>query len=131
MTEIYLEWINKAEGDYHTALRDFRARKYPNYDSACFHAQQCIEKYFKAILQKENLYFPKTPDLNVLLELFLPTYHLWEVHRNDLKILSIFAMEFRYPGEIATKEETQEDIRIMKRIREKFKSLIYLSSEKS
>lgn len=105
MTEIYLEWIDKAEGDYHTALRDFRARKYPNYDSACFHAQQCIEKYFKAILQKENLYFSKTRDLNVLLDLFLPTYSMWEVHRNDLKILSIFAVEVRYPGETATHEE--------------------------
>lgn len=131
MKEIYLEWINKAEGDYHTALRDFRARKYPNYDSACFHAQQCIEKYCKAVLQKGNLYFPKTHDLNILLDLFLPIYPMWEIYRNDLKTLSIFAVEFRYPGESATKEEANDAINIMKRIREEFKTILYLDTIKS
>jgi|GEM_PF-3614814 len=33
------EWIAKAEGDYHAAGVLFRARKYPNYDAACFHAE--------------------------------------------------------------------------------------------
>lgn len=41
------EWIKKAEGDFQTALREERARKQPNYDAACFHAQQSIEKYLK------------------------------------------------------------------------------------
>lgn len=35
------EWISKAEGDWHSAQRENRARKQPNYDAACFHAQQC------------------------------------------------------------------------------------------
>ena len=39
------EWIAKAEGDFTTALREHRARKSPNYDAACFHAQQCAEKH--------------------------------------------------------------------------------------
>jgi HEPN domain-containing protein len=38
------EWLGKADGDYHTAERELRACKHPNYDSACFHAQQCAEK---------------------------------------------------------------------------------------
>lgn len=44
------EWIIKAEGDFATAQREMRARKDPNYDAACFHAQQCAEKYLKALL---------------------------------------------------------------------------------
>jgi HEPN domain-containing protein len=44
------EWIAKAEGDFTTAQRELRARKSPNFDAACFHTQQCIEKYLKAIL---------------------------------------------------------------------------------
>jgi HEPN domain-containing protein len=42
------EWISKAEGDFASSGRELRARKDPNYDSACFHAQQCAEKYLKA-----------------------------------------------------------------------------------
>lgn len=48
MPSLSQEWIQKAEGDYATAIREYRARKLPNYDAACFHAQQCVEKYLKA-----------------------------------------------------------------------------------
>jgi HEPN domain-containing protein len=66
------EWVNKAEGDHNTARREIRARKLPNYDSACFHAQQCAEKYLKARLQEASFGFPLTHDLEVLLRLLLP-----------------------------------------------------------
>ena len=49
--EIVNEWIKKAKGDFNSALREYRARKFPNYDAGGFHAQQCIEKYLKALLQ--------------------------------------------------------------------------------
>jgi HEPN domain-containing protein len=42
-----LEWLVKADADYVTANRELRARKMPNYDAACFHAQQCVEKLLK------------------------------------------------------------------------------------
>ena len=53
-----LEWVDKAEADYETALREFRARRQPNFDDACFHAQQCIEKYLKARLIEAGIAFP-------------------------------------------------------------------------
>jgi HEPN domain-containing protein len=40
MKPLTREWVKKAEGDFQTAQRETRARKLPNYDSACFHAQQ-------------------------------------------------------------------------------------------
>ena len=49
---IVKEWVDKAEGDFTTASREWRARKCRNHDAVCFHAQQCIEKYLKALLQK-------------------------------------------------------------------------------
>ena len=49
MTELLEEWVNKAAGDYHTALRESEAAVNPNYDAVCFHAQQCIEKLIKII----------------------------------------------------------------------------------
>jgi HEPN domain-containing protein len=36
-------------GDFATVEREVRARKNPNYDGVCFHAQQCAEKYLKAL----------------------------------------------------------------------------------
>jgi len=34
-----LEWIHKAEEDWHVAQMSYRARKHPSYDAAVFHAQ--------------------------------------------------------------------------------------------
>ena len=83
MKPITLEWVEKAEGDYASAQRELRARKSPNYDSACFHAQQCAEKYLKARLQEAEISFPKTHDLTKLLDLLLPVEPCFE----NLRIL--------------------------------------------
>jgi HEPN domain-containing protein len=37
------EWVEKAEGDWHTAGRELKATEFPNYDAVCFHAQQCAD----------------------------------------------------------------------------------------
>ena len=37
MNPLTLEWVEKAEGDFITAGREYRARKTPNYDAVCFH----------------------------------------------------------------------------------------------
>jgi hypothetical protein len=63
------EWVEKAEGDFATAGREFRAAPSPNFDAACFRAQQCAEKYLKACLIEAGTSFPKTHDLSALIEL--------------------------------------------------------------
>lgn len=40
-----MEWVAKAEGDFHDMLRGIRACKNPNFDSVCFHAEQGVEEY--------------------------------------------------------------------------------------
>jgi len=50
MKPLTSEWVEKAEGDLATAKREIRVRKAPNFDAVCFHAQQCAEKYLKALL---------------------------------------------------------------------------------
>jgi HEPN domain-containing protein len=111
------EWIEKAEGDFATACREFRVRKSPNYDDVCFHSQQCIEKYLKAILQKFDIRFGKTHNLVELLEQFLSLRPLWEAYRKKLKFLSSFAVDFRYPGEKADKTTAKEALDICKYLR--------------
>ena len=68
MNPLTSEWVTKAEGDFATAGRELRARKAPNYDAACFHAQQCAEKYLKALLQEANMPSGRTHNLIALLE---------------------------------------------------------------
>lgn len=118
MNELTKEWVGKAEGDYNTAMREYRARKTPNYDAACFHAQQCIEKYMKARLQDARIPFGKTHDLIALLEICISVEPLWETFRTPLIILNRYAVEFRYPGESATREEAKEAVSIMQSLRE-------------
>ena len=118
MNELTKEWVEKAEGDFHTALRECRARKAPNYDASCFHAQQCIEKYMKARLQEAGMPFGKTHDLIALLELCISIEPLWEAFRGSLISLNRYAVDFRYPGESASKEEAREAVSIMQSLRD-------------
>lgn len=81
MNQLTVEWVDKAEGDFSTALRELRAKKSPNYDAACFHAQQCVEKYLKARLQEAGIVFGKTHNLTFLLDLLLSIEPEWDVFR--------------------------------------------------
>ena len=98
------EWVKKAEGDLATARRELRARRQPNYDAVCFHSQQCVEKFLKARLVEADLRFGKTHDLEQLLDLAVRVEPLWNTLRPALNLLSSYAVEFRYPGETATRE---------------------------
>ncbi len=111
------EWIQKAEGDFATASREIRVRKFPNYDAVCFHAQQCAEKYLKAMLQDAEIPFGKTHHLIVLLELLLGTEPSWELFRPQLQSLNAYAVSVRYPGEISDKAAAREALRLAKTIR--------------
>jgi HEPN domain-containing protein len=104
------EWVRKAEGDFATLQRELRARKNPNYDAACFHAQQCAEKYLKARLCEAGIRFRPIHDLVALLEQALALEPEWESFREDLAFLSDYAVSYRYPGEWA-QERSAEDAR--------------------
>ena len=105
MKTLTAEWVAKAEGDFATMQRERRVRKNPNYDGVCFHAQQCVEKYLKAILQDSDLPIEKTHDLTVLLSMVVPVAPLLESFRETMNRLGNFAVVFRYPGDFATKED--------------------------
>jgi HEPN domain-containing protein len=102
MNPLTTEWIEKAEGDYLVAIREMRMRTSPVYDAVCFHAQQCIEKYLKAILQEHKIHFTKTHDLVELAGLCSSLYPEIEFQRPLLESLNRYAVQFRYPGEFAT-----------------------------
>lgn len=108
MKPLTREWIEKAEGDFATAGREIRARKRPNYDAVCFPAQQCAEKFLKAILQEKDVPFGKTHNLIILLEIIIPDQPSWELLRPSLESLTGFGVHVRYPGESADKATARE-----------------------
>lgn len=117
MKPITQEWIAKAEGDFAVAQREIRARKNPSYDAACFHSQQCAEKYLKARLQEAGINFGKTHDLTNLLGLVLSVEPTWNTLQQDLIVLTDFAVDYRYPGSLAGKTEAQDAVKRCRRIR--------------
>lgn len=117
MNAVLKEWVQKADEDYCVACREIRARKNPAHNAVCFHAQQCLEKYLKAVLFREGKPFTKTHDLDMLLSDCLYRYPLWEAMRDDMKRLSRYAVQFRYPGESADRDEAALAVKIMKRCR--------------
>jgi len=131
MNELTLEWVEKAEGDYATAGRELRARRRPNYDAACFHAQQTAEKYLKAFLQEHGVAFPKTHSLIELLELCLPLDASFELQRDLLVRLDRYAVRYRYPGESADKDEARQALRAVKTVRTFVRAKLGLSATES
>ena len=120
------EWIEKAEADFTNAGREYRARKQPNFDAACFFAQQCVEKYLKARLVQAGRAVPRTHDLSSLLDLVLPVELLWEAFRPRLETLTSYAVVFRYPGESATRDMAKTAVADAKLIRQQIRQALGL-----
>lgn len=117
MKQATREWVKKAEEDYLAALDLARRRKVLLHNSVCFHCEQCAEKYLKARMEEAGLHIPKTHDLEVLLNALLPAEPLWTSLRPALQDLTDFAVDFRYPGNQATKQDAQTALRDCKTVR--------------
>jgi HEPN domain-containing protein len=126
MKSLTREWIAKAEGDFRTAVRELRARKGPNYDAVCFHAQQCAEKYIKARLQEADQPIEKTHNLMALLDSAVPIEPLWESLRTPLGILNALGVALRYPGESADKQTAREAMRLCCGVRKEARASLHL-----
>ena len=112
------EWVDKAEADFAAALLIRRSRKKHSRDIVCFHLQQCVEKYLKARLEEANIPFPKTHDLERLLDLTITVEPMWGTFRPALAAITDYAVEVRYPGRTASSAEATGLLKSTKRIRE-------------
>jgi HEPN domain-containing protein len=102
-------WTDYAEEGYQAARLLLR-RKRPFARVAGFHAQQCAEKYLKALLVAKGADFPKTHDLLRLSELCTESDILVQVDANLLDVLTDFAVGIRYPGDEPTIEEVRQGL---------------------
>lgn len=103
MTNLLDEWIKKASNDLNSAKVLLETQD-GHYDQICFLSQQTVEKFLKAYLQKNNAEISKTHDLYKLIvdcSKFNTSFLEWEI--SALR-LTVYSVNFRYPGEDATKE---------------------------
>jgi HEPN domain-containing protein len=108
------------------AARELAARRPPLRDIVCFHCQQAVEKYLKALLQELGVSFPKTHDLELLLDLLLPYASTLNALRRRLDALTNFAVEYRYPIVRATLRQMQSALRTMERARSELRARLHL-----
>ncbi len=127
MSEIsnQLSWIKRAEEDF-AITRSALRHKTPLIYPACFHAQQCAEKYLKAILIAKNIPFPKTHDLLMLSTLCDEVGIFVPVESKDLNTLNDYSVRVRYPGEYPTLEDAQDALKIAKNVRRFVRKLLGL-----
>ena len=91
------EWIDKAENDLTNAAHTLTLGIECPTDTVCFHAQQCVEKYIKALLVFRATAFPRTHDIHALRALLPPKLRP-KLDRKVQARLTDYAVTLRYPG---------------------------------
>ena len=95
--ELIREWLAKADNDLTNAAHTLTLGSACPTDTVCFHAQQCVEKYIKALLVFRGTAFPKTHDIAVLRAL-LPSKLRPKLESKIQDRLTRYATVLRYPG---------------------------------
>ena len=112
------QWVEKAENDLINAEHTLTLKDNCPFDTICFHAQQCAEKYLKALLFHRLIQFPKTHDLRVLIQL-APEDIRGNLAAGEILKLNRYSVEARYPDdwEPFTREEAECAVAIARQVR--------------
>jgi HEPN domain-containing protein len=88
--------VQKAEEDLVLAEHGLALRENCPFDLICYHAQQCAEKYLKALLTSQALRVPRTHDLRFLVRQ-LPADLKLDIELDHVITLNRYSIETRYP----------------------------------
>ena len=123
--EVVREWVLKAENDFTNAVHTLKLKEKCPTDTVCFHAQQAVEKYLKALLVFKNIDFRKTHDICELMAM-LPQELQPALSGSEQDLLTDYATDSRYPGiyEPITLSEAREAVAIMKRARKQMRTCL-------
>lgn len=119
--DLILIWTRKADHDLITAEAALGVAEDTPFDTICFHAQQCAEKYLKAYLLSRDINIEKTHNLEDLITLAATADSSFEEIINVAGTLTPYAVEARYPGmldEELTLEDADEAVEISKQIKD-------------
>lgn len=92
------EWVEKAENDLKNAVLTLRAGEEAPADTVAFHAQQCVEKYLKALLTLRGIDLPKTHDIEELVARAGPSVPVG-LSVEEQRRLTVYGTVTRYPGD--------------------------------
>ncbi len=112
------EWIVKADNELTAAGLILKRGKGAPTDTVCFHAQQCVEKYLKAILVYRNIVFRRTHEIQSLMGL-VPQRYRPVLAPATQDLLTSYAAEARYPGmsRVITLTEARKAAATARRVR--------------
>ncbi len=118
------EWIRYAEVDFRTAAALDPADVPP---SICFHCQQCIEKYLKAaILEHGGIPEEYRHDLTQANNALAARDSRFRPLSDRLKQLNRYAVDVRYPGFDASREDAEAAIALTSDLRHELRALLQL-----
>jgi len=113
------QWIEKAEEDYRNAEYVLTLEDDCPLSTVCFHSQQCVEKYLKALLVCHSLPVTRNHDLIGLCHQ-IPEGSRPDLSEESLAILNRYAVETRYPGEwdIISRRDAEDAVTIAGTVRD-------------
>lgn len=119
------EWVKKADNNLKTSKQTLKLDEDSPTDTICFHAQQCVEKYIKALMVLKQIPFPKTHNLIELLNMLPAKYHS-VLSKDDQQLMTIYATVTRYPGdyEDISLSEAKAAVRVADKVRKAIRSLL-------
>jgi HEPN domain-containing protein len=117
MNELTKEWVDKAEADFYGADLLLHAGEYPLPEPACFHCQQCAEKYLKAYLQENGLNFERKHDLMPLLAMCISLDDEFQSLKEELQELDRYAVAVRYPGVLVQTKKAELALKTAAKVR--------------
>jgi HEPN domain-containing protein len=119
------QWVQKAENDLKNAAYTLQMREACPTDTVCFHAQQCVEKYVKALLVLNEIDFPWTHNLSELIA-HLPARARPNLTPEEQERLTDYATVTRYPGDYESipLAEARRAVRIARRARREIRKLL-------
>ena len=97
--ELYEKWMRRADEDLAVA-EQLLSDRVPYFGAVGFHAQQAAEKYLKAFLVWHQIEFPKTHDLNKLLQLVATTNSALSGSLQRIGALTDYGVDTRYPADL-------------------------------
>jgi HEPN domain-containing protein len=116
--EFVRQWLLKAEEDF-SAAKSLIAYGASFISTVCFHSQQAAEKYLKAFLTYHQVEFPKTHDIDEILDLIAPIDSKLSESLRDVIMLTNYGVDVRYPGDFpnVTSGDAQQAIQMAEKVR--------------
>lgn len=115
---IVRQWVEKADSDLKTAVHTLKLRRGCPTDTVCYHVQQCVEKYLKALLVFQDMQVPHVHDVRLLVER-LPFDVQPDLTPEERERLTEYAVTTRYPGDYdpISRAEARRGVQIARRVR--------------